>query len=323
MEFNGCFFTGYLLENYRKGADKLPLRAKFFKIDKVTPRESKLNPSKNEVRKEIVIQTNSFENAIKAQKLIFYASILDCAHYPVNGINYGPPRIYPCCNKVVISKENYEYLGLWEEKTELWDSISEWVELACRLSYRKKYQYAIYKYYLGCYLHSNVPKHLNPYENYNLKLPKFEDDQIRMGLAIVSYYSVIEELGFDLGASKDNPSYIKGAPNPKLYSALYKKILKCGVKRVDFNFRGPITSIEKYLKGRGRMGTYKKSRYAKSNVRDGSVDLYEAIAIISNIRSSVVAHKTYGKPIKSLSVYDVSNANHLARTLLLDALRNS
>jgi hypothetical protein len=64
----------------------------------------------------------------------------------------------------------------------------------------------------------------------------------------------------------------------------------------------------------------KKAPWARWDVRDIQIDVVDAIAHVSWLRSKVSAHKSDPQSVRLLSVYDVSNAQRLARRLLLETL---
>ena len=63
----------------------------------------------------------------------------------------------------------------------------------------------------------------------------------------------------------------------------------------------------------------KKAPWAYGNVRDCEILLIDAINYVSWLRSKIASHKV-DRDIKLLSVYDVDNAQHLARRLILESL---
>jgi hypothetical protein len=83
-----------------------------------------------------------------------------------------------------------------------------------------------------------------------------------------------------------------------------------------WNLRGPRTLIEKQRVPE----ISEKAKWATYPVRDGKMEVIDAINYVSFLRSKVSAHKANKKLVRVLSVYDVSNAQMLARRLLMQTL---
>lgn len=147
-------------------------------------------------------------------------------------------------------------------------------------------------------------------------MSKYPQDHITFCHAIISAYSVLEELGLEIRASKDNPSKIGDQWNPKVKSDLEKRLIKSGIDLSDtllWTMRGPKRKLEK-VKG---MPVFKKSLWSYGQVRDAEVDLIDAIAYASWLRSYVSSH-TVKEITKVVSPYDVINTQHLARRCILE-----
>ena len=84
----------------------------------------------------------------------------------------------------------------------------------------------------------------------------------------------------------------------------------------DWNVRGGKTRIERARPPR----KIRKSPWARFGVRDGELDVIDAINQVSWLRSRVSSHRFKAKWVKVLSQYDVANAQLLARRLLLEKL---
>ena len=144
-------------------------------------------------------------------------------------------------------------------------------------------------------------------------------DNVRIGYAIVVFYSVIEELGLEIRASEKKPSIIHGQWNQIVKDDLEKRLVTSKININDpivWHLRGTPTKIEKEKKPLKTI----KSDYSKYDVRDVYIEISDGIRILSWIRSKIVSHKLNNN-IKSISIYDVANANFLCRRILLETLK--
>lgn len=193
--------------------------------------------------------------------------------------------------------------------------------IAAKASQRLGYQYAIFKYLLSCHTVILSPRDLDPagdWEGGNAVsiLPK---DYIFFANAIITAYSVLEELFIEIRASESRPTKIDGKWNPEVKEDLKQRLIKVGIDPSDaivWNLRATPTKIERARKPI----IVQKTEWASFNVRDGYIDMFEAIAYASWLRSRVSAHRI-GTLTRSLTIYDVENVQHLARFCLLKILR--
>ena len=197
--------------------------------------------------------------------------------------------------------------------------------ISCKTSYRRGYYYALLKYKIACELFSIPPIDLDPQQPPYYKTPPFIENRIRMAQAIILFYSVVEELGLEIRANRDNPSFINGRWNPVIKNEL-KNRLRRGSIDIDGEFywhlRSTPTRIERYLKNQRKMNLLDKALWAYGYTRDSKIKIVDAILLVSWMRSYIASHRISksSELIKSLSIYDVDNANCLARRLLLERL---
>lgn len=199
------------------------------------------------------------------------------------------------------------------------------VPLLCRLvanaSFREKYVNALTKFQLSVEIFSTYWIDLSPSHADYIKLPLFPYEHFRFAYAIVIAYSIIEELGLAVNASRDKPSSIKGEWNPVVKEDLEKRLISARIniqENIVWQNRGSKTVVERELEK--KPSTFKKkASWSFGNVRDVEIPVVDAINLTSYIRSSIASHKGK-KELKSISVYDVSNTQHLARRLLLETL---
>jgi len=139
-----------------------------------------------------------------------------------------------------------------------------------------------------------------------------------LSYAIISSYSVVEDLKLTLQASSKNPSRINGKWNPAVKWDLEERLSKAGVdlkEPILWLARGPQRKIEK----RREIPDGTNAPWSASIVRDTEIPIIDAIAYAEWLRSGVASHAVNDlTPV--LSPYDVINAQHVARRLLLETL---
>ena len=323
------YYSGYIDLDCKSDYSEQHYKGRFFSVYFDTPRERRRNSfaieSDSEGNivemqcKEAIIQTSNIYNAIKASELINAALNL------VRGsvfLSNELPSILPLSTiekKLMLEIPESE---IRDDRTIAIGGVSEACRVACRASFRKAYYNALLKYQLGNYLCPISMIDINPFHSPYYKISPFLFDHFRFAYAIIAFYSVVEELGFEIKASKEMPSFIKGQWNPVIKKDVEDRLIKAGFDPKDlfvWNLRSTPTTIERHLRKKGKLRPIKKTSWARANVRDTEIELVDAIALVSNLRSSISSHK-FNKSVESLSVYDVSNANYLARRLLLGAI---
>jgi len=319
------YYSGYTTLGWNNKYGEPPYKGKYFTIDFDTPRDNRImtftrmqDSEGNDIRikgKEAIILTKNIENAIKVSELINASFTL------VEGANLlmdERPSTIP------FSKEEQKDTPIEEICRGTYGSPETLLacKIASKASFRKAYCYALFKYRLGCSLFQVHPIDFDPAHSWYNKLSLFPSDCARLAYAIMLFYSVIEELELEIRASKENPSLINGEWNPKVKEDLETRLKKYGInitEPISWNLRSTPTKIERKLRQEKRLNPIKKSSWARGYVRDSEIELVNAILLISNLRSTISAHK-FGKLVNSISIYDVSNANFLARRLLLETL---
>jgi len=135
--------------------------------------------------------------------------------------------------------------------------------------------------------------------------------------AITLAYSVIEELGLEVRASKDNPSKLKdGTWNSKVKTDLEARLRKAGIDASStqlWTLRGPKTRIEK----RRPPPSAGKPSWSRGSVRDVNMPLIDALWYASWLRSSTTTHR-FSDTTRSLTVYNGHNVQSLARRLIME-----
>jgi hypothetical protein len=198
------------------------------------------------------------------------------------------------------------------------------IPLAClvasRASLRLQMVYALAKLRLSFDTYSVPFVELDPHHSENIPKSPFPEDHVALAFAVVTAWSCIEELGFDIRASEKKPSKLSDASwNPEIKLDLEERLRRGRInlkQRFHWNLRGSKTGIEK----RRPPNFVEKAPWAKYHVRDGSVEVIDAIHYVSFLRSWVATHRTDKRLLRVLSVYDVANAQFLARRLLLEKM---
>jgi hypothetical protein len=191
--------------------------------------------------------------------------------------------------------------------------------IAVKASYRRAYQYALFKYLLSHHIFSTGTMDLDPSGWWPTRFVwDSAEHHLCCAYAIVLAYSVLEELSLDLRASQKNPSRIGEEWNPTIKEELEARLKKAHIDLSEtllWILRDTPTRIERTRPPRIQL----RAPWASLKVRDSEVALIDAIAYVSWLRSKVSAHKLR-ELAASLSYYDVTNAQHLARRLLLERL---
>lgn len=192
--------------------------------------------------------------------------------------------------------------------------------VAARASFRLTFIYALTKLRVSLETFSMPFIELDPLQSATIPKSSLPEDHVRLAFAIVAAWSCIEELGSEVRASAQKPSKLPdGTWNPPVKHDLEERLRRSHVnlkERFFWSLRGKRTRIE--IKRPPQLAA--KARYARYDVRDGEMEVIDAINQVSFLRSWVSAHKTDKRMLRVLSVYDVTNAQLLARRLLLERL---
>jgi hypothetical protein len=298
------YHSGFVARKSEVGANKL-LKGKFFRLSFGKACRS-FHPDDSS---EIIIECKDFLTARKVSQLLSASLTL------YNGFPFFPHDTLPLTIDV---KDNYEEVTKFSTAPTAFQTVGipKAAQIAVKSSFRKRHYYSLLKYQLACDLHSNDIFDL--YYKQHVPLSRFPLDHIRPGYAIVVFYSVIEELGLEIRASKNKPSKIKGKWNKVVREDLENRLIQ---NKIDINesflwiLRSSPTKIERYNKP--PIGI--KLDFSKYEKRDAEIKIIDAIALVSWIRSKIVSHRL-NEATFSLSIYDVANANILSRYLLMNAM---
>lgn len=192
--------------------------------------------------------------------------------------------------------------------------------VAAKASFKLEYVYALAKLRVSFELASVPLMDLDPTHAENIPKSPFPEDHVRMAHALIAAWSCVEELGFDVRASAQKPSKLPdGTWNPHVKADLERRLRKGGVNLAEsfpWNLRGPRTRIER----KRPPEVFTRAEWARWNVRDGEMQIVDALNYVSYMRSSIATHKSDKQMVRVLTVYDVVNAQFLARRLLLERL---
>ncbi len=190
--------------------------------------------------------------------------------------------------------------------------------LAAKASRRRQWAYAVAKWKFSRSLYSVHHIDLEPWISRHLPVSSFPDDHVMFAYAIVTSYSVLEDLGMELRASSSRPSRVKGEWNPIVLQDLERRLNKGGVNLKEtllWTVRGTKRKIEK----RRPIPPAARAPWSGWTVRDSELPIADAIAYADWMRDCVASHNVKDLT-RVLSPYDVVNVQHLARRLLLECL---
>ena len=167
-------------------------------------------------------------------------------------------------------------------------------------------------------LYSALRYDLEPSHHQYLPVSVLPEDHVRFAIAIMVAHSILEDLGLEIRASSNNPSRIKGQWNPQVRRNLENRLIAAHInlsERLLWTIRGPRRRLDvrRPIPSRG------KYRWSIGWVRDCAVELVDAIAHVDWLRNKVASHSVRNLT-KGLSPYDVVNAQHLGRRLILQTL---
>jgi hypothetical protein len=195
--------------------------------------------------------------------------------------------------------------------------------LAARASRRRSVGYAVHKLRLSYSLAAPPIVDLDP----SMGGPKLfmvgrdPMEHVYGANAVALAYSVIEELGFEVRVQQNEASKMPdGTWNARVRADLETRLSAGGIDLNQthvWSLRGPPTRIE--LAKRPPTAV-RKPPWSQGPVRDIELSLIDAIAMASWLRSKVSTHR-FSDNVRSLTPYDIHNAQSLARHLLLKRCR--
>jgi len=195
--------------------------------------------------------------------------------------------------------------------------------LAARASRGRSLSYAVHKLRLSYSLASPPMIDLDPSHGGPKLFLVGRDpmEHVYSANAVALAYSVIEELGFEVRVKKNETSKMPdGTWTPSVRADLEARLSAGGIDIDEthiWTLRGRPTRIEMAK----RLPTaVKKPTWSRGSVRDVELSLIDGIAMASWLRSKVSTHR-FSDKARSLTAYDIHNAQSLARHLLLGRCR--
>lgn len=270
--------------------------------------------------KEVVIFSETKEKEQRAANLIHAARLLLDASNFLSHIHPGDHApIYAANVNCATNLELGESEFLKHQYVQTMN-----IPLAClvaaRASLGVQFVYALARLRLSFETFSIPFIELDPSHSENVPKSVLLEDHVRLAFAMVAAYACIEELGLEMRASSTRPSKMAdGSWNQVVKDELESRLRRSHInlkERSLWNLRGPQTRIER----KRTPIIIQKAAWARYQVRDGEMEVIDAIHYLSSLRSWVAAHKTDKRMLRVLSVYDVANAQFLARRLLLERM---
>lgn len=295
-----------------------PYRGKKWRVELIPSKDSHVTVSVGKrscLAKQVLIRAETQETAQRALNLILGAlNIVLCDHFVPTFSGPALPRLYP------VSKEFRFEDGLPPSVM----STSK-IPLACmvaaRTSLSLQHIYALGKLSLSIETYSASLMELDPERHDNLPKSVFPEEHVRMAFAITAAYGCIEELGLEIRSSEKNPSKLKdGTWNPAVRTEVENRLSGAGIDSSEhcaWNLRGERTKIER----KKPPIIVKPAPWSAWRVKDGEMELVDALDQASFWRSKISAHRTNKRLLRVLSVYDVANVQFLARRLFLESLK--
>ncbi len=259
--------------------------------------------------REIVIKAANARTAQKALNLIKTArELLNCSPDAFE----EPFRVIPC--------NQTEYLQMYPDPLFAprirvqTAGFPEACELAAKASRKRAHSYAISLFHVSQLLHANEPMDLNPGLCSKDIRSAEPHDHVRFSYSLIAAYAVLEQLNLAL----HDKAFHDGKWIPAKRVDLESRLKRAGVDLstpVIWRLRGGRTALEI----RRKTQPLRKAKWAGALVRDEEVDVVDAIADLRWLRSRVAAHDVKDSA-RLLSVFDVANAQHLARRCILACL---
>jgi hypothetical protein len=262
---------------------------------------------------EIVLDAGNVAAASKALHLIIAA--VDLLEGPLLG---KMPRPHSAADPECVNDDvadDHPKPTMYVATTGLWYGC----RLAAKASRRKMWQYALAKYHLSQSMYAIHFRDLDPSHAEHEPLSALPQVHLRLAYAIITAYSVLEDLGVEMRASTQKPSRLpNGQLNPVVRQDVEERLVQAHVNITE-PMLWTVRGSRRRLDAKRPIPSRGKYRWSRGWVRDCGVDLVDAIAHVSWLRSTVASHGF--KPLLTgLSPYDIVNAQHLARRVLLDVL---
>jgi hypothetical protein len=273
-------------------------------------------PASDETRKsfagsptEIVIEASNASNAQRA------LSLIQTAHELLE----GAPNSFGISLKVIpvdpLERKQLYPNPLFDRESRIsMGGFPEACRLAAKASMKRAYMYAFALYHVSQSLHANHPMDLEYTLRPDQRRSPLPHDHVRFAYSIVTAYAVLEQLGLAL----HEQIFANGRWIPEKKKDLEARLTRAGInlsKPGYWLLRGGRTRLEL----RRRLQGIKKAKWSGGKVRDVEIEVVDAVADLRWVRSRVAAHDV--KDMASqISIFDVANAQYLARRCILACL---
>lgn len=261
---------------------------------------------------ELSIKSKSLETAMEILDIIKCAhAVIDCAQFdyfdPVAAFDFFSDQ-----DPSIINEIQNKPTQLFMYNNSLYFAC----KMACKAYGNAKEENAILKYDLARDLYDVYPEEFDPmYDIYNRKY--YHSEHLRFAYSIIICYSIIEELGIEIRASKDKPSTLDGKTwNNEVLDDLKKRLLK--------NKINPDSTVPWLVRG-SMIRPYRSAIISTSDIfkwrenvesKDFNINICEAILELSFMRDKKASHGVDNR-VYELTIYDVQNAYWLCRHLLI------
>lgn len=262
---------------------------------------------------ELIIEAKDFDHAQRVMRLI-------AAGYALTEMLL----LDDDCLAVPDNPQHYPHGSEWEMTSALKRGSATFghfraARIAAAASKKMTYQHALAKYFHGFRMAGTHWMDTHPTRGKQTSTSPDPMIYTNYAMAIIAFYSVIEELNAHVIASEKNPSRLPdGSWNPTVLNDLKSRLTDLGINpegKAVWLLRGTPTRIERAHKPPSGSPT----RWTRGNVRDRMIPLSDAISYAGLLRSRVSAHRTSART-RSLTIAHVCNLQMLARDLLLDVL---
>jgi hypothetical protein len=297
-----------------------PYRGKKWQIRFTPTRNSvvtiRLNGRSHRPR-QVLIRAKDEKTAQRALNLILGAlNVVVGEHFFATFSGPATPRLYPAAH----SKSGEFRFDDCPPSVASTGNVPLACMIAARTSLSLQHIYALAKLSLSIETYSVSTMELDPTHRDNLPKSAFPEEHVRMAFAITAAYGCIEELGLQIKSDQYNPSKLKdGTWNPVVRTDVENRLRKARININEpcaWNVRGGRTKIETKKPPK----IVRPAPWAGWRVRDGDMEVVDALDVSSFLRSQISAHRIKKRLLRVLSVYDVANVQFLARRLFLESL---
>lgn len=274
---------------------------------------------------EVNILARTFEQANAAAQLLYAAhALIDSGLGARSLVGWAPYRAIPTDERElaeVTKRRPHEPLpqSIYLQMSGMVDVAG----LAARISRNHRWQQAAYFHLASAYLLTVDWIDLHPGER---EASWFQTPYLMHRVweaqSLFAAYQAIEVLGLTIkGAGPTRPSIVAKKWDPRIRADLEVRLAKIGI--------APSETISWAVRGRrkghlpklqDRTSESKRSPWASGDIKDEDILVVDAINRAHWLRSNVAAHRS-GERLTKLAALDALNVQHLARLLVMNAVR--